>query len=875
MESREERVSFAAVYEDEKRLIEAQRKGERAEGPVGLALSGGGIRSATFNLGVLQGLAELGLLKKFDYLSTVSGGGYIGSWLSALIHRQGDGDAARVEDQITPKTSANNANPPPEEPAVTFLRNYSNYLTPQASLFSNDTLTAVTTYLRNLYLNLAIVILALSALLLVPRLVQSLGKLLQGSDDFLFISAGLLLIGVAAIGYNLGFIRRSDKPADRGPWWTHTLGIIAIIVIPVVGAAWIDGLYVLKFADMLKPHLLWLMVGTGLFYLLLWVVGYVFSLYSENKEDRPGAAMALFKSLLDPAKIREKAEMAGFTFLAGAVGGALFWVLADLVLKYLDVITKPWLGQVLGAPLLVAAYSLVVVVHIGLMGRLFSEDQREWWSRLGALLFGAMLIWLGLFGIAVIGPPLLIWTNGYVMALLSSGWLISTIGGVLAAKSGNTGGENPKFWLDLLARYAPYVFVAGALLGLSLANQAALSAGDVGATGRDFYPILQHQLQIMGEVKADVLIRGTGWLIVLALFLAWRVNINLFSLHHFYRYRLTRAYLGATNTQRHAHVFTGFDKDDDLSLSALVQRPYPIINTAINFVGGGELAWQDRKAASFVFTPQYCGYQIPDSRDPQILRCYYRPTRDYARADGLEISLGTAMAISGAAVSPNMGYHTSPAAAFLLTVFNVRLGRWCGNPGNAKTWRMADPGFGFRYLISELFGFSDLTSPFVYLSDGGHFENTAIYELVRRKCRLIVVGDAGADPEVTFEDIGNAVRKCRTDFGVEIKIDLNPLRPVGGLKRSAQHYAVGTIDYGSYAPEIKGECKLIVLKPSLSIQRDEPADILNYADSHPDFPQQPTTDQWFDEAQFESYRKLGYYTVAKGKAGEAISALMR
>ena len=868
----QEGVPFATVQEEEQRLIESQRKGARPEGPVGLALSGGGIRSATFNLGVLQGLAELGLLKKFDYLSTVSGGGYIGSWLSALIHRQGSGDVAQAESQITPKTGPTHSNPPPEEPAVTFLRNYSNYLTPRASIFSNDTLTAVTTYLRNLYLNLAIVVLALSSVLLVPRLVQTLGKLLQETDETLFVSAGLLLIGVGGIGYNLGFIRRRDKPADHGLWWTHTLAIVAIIVVPVVGAAWIDGLYILKYADVLKPHLVWLMFGTGVFYLLLWIVGYLFSLYSESRDGRPGAVVTLLKSVFDPAQIKQKAQMAGFTFLAGAVGGALFWLLADVVVKYLDEITKPWLGVVLGAPLLVAAYSLVVVVHIGLMGRLFSEDQREWWSRLGALLLGAMLIWLGLFGVAVIGPPLLIWTNGYVMALVSSGWLISTIGGVLAAKSGDTGGENPKPWLDLVARYAPYVFVAGTLLGLSLANQAAFSAGDVGAAGHDFYPILRRQLQVMNEVDPGLLLRSAGWLVVIALFLAWRVNINLFSLHHFYRYRLTRAYLGATNPQRHAHAFTGFDKDDDLTLSTLTQRPYPIINTAINFVGGGELAWQDRKATSFVFTPRYCGYQIPDSKDPKVVHCYYRPTPEYARADGLEISLGTAMAVSGAAVSPNQGYHTSPATAFLLTVFNVRLGRWCGNPGNPKTWRMADPRFGLRYLISELFGFSDLTSPFVYLSDGGHFENTAIYELVRRKCRLIVVGDAGADPDVTFEDIGNAVRKCRSDFGVEIRIDLNPLRPVGAIRRSAQHYAVGTIDYGSYAPGLAG--KLVVLKPTLSIQRDEPADILNYADSHADFPQQPTTDQWFDEAQFESYRKLGYYTVAKGKAGEAIRTLV-
>jgi predicted acylesterase/phospholipase RssA len=116
---------------------------------LGLAFSGGGIRSATFNLGVLQALAELRLLKDFDYLSTVSGGGYIGSWLSAWIHRAG---VDTVERALSIRDH------PSEEPKeVTFLRSYSNYLTPRTGIFSTDTLAAVATYLRNLILNLSIV----------------------------------------------------------------------------------------------------------------------------------------------------------------------------------------------------------------------------------------------------------------------------------------------------------------------------------------------------------------------------------------------------------------------------------------------------------------------------------------------------------------------------------------------------------------------------------------------------------------------------------------------------------------------------------------------------------------------------------------------
>ena len=104
--------------------------------------------------------------------------------------------------------------------------------------------------------------------------------------------------------------------------------------------------------------------------------------------------------------------------------------------------------------------------------------------------------------------------------------------------------------------------------------------------------------------------------------------------------------------------------------------------------------------------------------------------------------LGSAMAISGAAASPNMGYHSSPAVTFLMTVFNVRLGHWSPNPSNAKTWKQHSPSFGGTYLLKELFGLTDYTSSFVYLSDGGHFENLGVYELVRRRVTTIVVIDA-------------------------------------------------------------------------------------------------------------------------------------
>jgi hypothetical protein len=213
-----------------------------------------------------------------------------------------------------------------------------------------------------------------------------------------------------------------------------------------------------------------------------------------------------------------------------------------------------------------------------------------------------------------------------------------------------------------------------------------------------------------------------------------------------------------------------------------------------------------------------------------------------------------------------MGYHSSTAVTILLTVFNARLGAWLGNPNDDRTWDSAAPPFGLFYLLRELLGLTDDRSGFVYLSDGGHFENLGVYELVRRRCRFIVVCDADQDADHAFEDLGNLIRKCRVDFGVRIEVGLEALRLSAAPRRSLRHCAVGRIHYDDLDPEaLPGT--LVYLKPSLT--GDEPADVFNYAAAHADFPHQTTADQFFDESQFESYRALGLH-VADAVFAEAL-----
>jgi hypothetical protein len=350
----------------------------------------------------------------------------------------------------------------------------------------------------------------------------------------------------------------------------------------------------------------------------------------------------------------------------------------------------------------------------------------------------------------------------------------------------------------------------------------------------------RYQIQLFGVffLTAATLVFG----IVMGFF----INVNKFSLHATYRSRLIRAFLAASRTRktRRPHLFTGFDPADNIPLRELKpEKPFHVINAALNLIKGEELAWQERKAESFTMSRLHCG----------SWHVGYRPSAEY----GDRITLGTALAISGAAANPNMGYHSSPVVGFLMVLFNVRLGWWLGNPGSrgAQTWRRAGPRYAVGPLFSEAMGNTTDRYKYVNLSDGGHFENLGLYEMVLRRCKLILVVDAGQDFDYVFEDLGNAIRKIRIDLGIPIDIKVvSPKKSQG----TVNHCAFGTIKYSTMdGPGTDGS--LIYIKPVVS--GDEPPDVANYAAAHPEFPHEPTIDQWFGESQLESYRLLGLHAV--------------
>jgi hypothetical protein len=455
--------------------------------------------------------------------------------------------------------------------------------------------------------------------------------------------------------------------------------------------------------------------------------------------------------------------------------------------------------------------------------------------------------------VAIGGPHLLLkmpgWANSGVAAVGGlTGFITIALGrsAKTAAGRGAEAGTAEKSALyDWALQLAAPVFTVILLAAIALAGHAF-----IGVIG-------------LGEPAATLLtLVAAGGLSLLAGSL---INVNKYTLHAMYRDRLIRAYLGASRdeVQRQPDKFTGFDPADNLAMFEVRrQKLVHVVNIALNLVKGARLAWQQRKAESYTVSPWHMG----------SLRLGYRTTMASTDDSGEDakrdenMSLGTAVAISGAAASPNMGYQSSSVVTFLMTMFNARLGWWAGNPGEAgaRSWYKPGPANALKPLFAELFGLTNDAAEYVNLSDGGHFENLALYEMVLRRCRRIVVIDAGCDPEYTFEDLGNAVRKILIDFGIRIEFDDNfdflayKHQKATGLK--CRHFALGTIHYDD-VDENAPHGELLYIKPVLT--GDESRDVLHYATIDETFPQQPTlTDQNYDESQFESYRRLGYHTLS-------------
>jgi hypothetical protein len=889
-----------------------------------LCLSGGGIRSASFSLGVLEGLARFSrrtpcndkqpLMDTLDYLSTVSGGGYIGSWLMAWAQRS---DYHQVVDQLA--ASAPTSGDPEPQP-IRHLREYTSYLSPRYG-FTLDTLTLGSIVVRNMILNWLILVPLVMALFCLPEFLYEVSYAWafahrDSGGSWLRVVMGLAIFCVAFASATAvwrmstpQFKPTEDKSGKTDPEKEGSTFIeVLLFALPVMLSAWLLGeasfwAYVNGLLnDQSVMHVAgWLIFYTLVPPLTMSLVRLRLLWKSDDEHPTPfhhhdGSGRLAWGRVV-------------WSFIAPVLVAALAaWLLAEcglhvgerllLASKWHLVLSHKFM--VLAIPIVIAVMMLSSTLLTGLLTHIEQEEEREWWARAGGLLVSCLLIWVGLNCVAFYAAVSIHHMYGLILGVvgLGAGYIGSAAGLSAATTSGlkRVKAEQltkfEKFLADhgMIAPFASgtaLVCIALALATLTGWLRLHLRLSLVVAAKSQEPWLLQHYflqyfvfrvhpkgstLWTLDHLKRDFLatlsVFGAACLVA---FLANKfVNINTFSLHGMYRMRLTRAYLGASNFARHPNSFTNFDSSDNTYEGDMLNRgaPLHIVNAALNLVATRNMAWQQRKAEPFTFSPISVG----------SWRVGYVPTEEYGGTRG--VTVGTAMAISGAAFNPNMGYHSSPLVTLLMTFFNARLGWWLPNPiwPHLRKWPVNGgpryflsrrsrflgrngPQWALMPLLNEALGNTDDCYKWIELSDGGHFENLGLYEMVLRRCRRIIVVDADADGEFQFEDLGNAVRKIEIDLGIPITFpDFPHGLPMKKGAESENVYCIrGVIQYScvDYS-ESSGE--LLFIKPVLN--GSEPPDIRAYAAAHQHFPHEATSNQFFNEAQFESYRHLGSWMIS-------------
>ena len=353
-------------------------------------------------------------------------------------------------------------------------------------------------------------------------------------------------------------------------------------------------------------------------------------------------------------------------------------------------------------------------------------------------------------------------------------------------------------------------------------------------------------------------------------------NPNILSAHRLYRFRLRDAFLRGDETKLHELIETD-------GAERWTYGPYPLINTTLNLQADPKIPGQ-KSCDYFLLSPLYCGAKVTG----------YLPTD---RTEYRRMTLATALTISGAAVNPSMGYKSSRLLAFAMTLLNLRLGYWALNPAifspassdPDRSWHQrlskglrtvsawTGERFGYAltlwpyYNLAELFGTMHSRRIRINLSDGGNIENLAAFELLRRKAKLIIASDAGADPDYTFSDLKNLMIRARNELELSIEFDSDQdpqtyLRPTVQTGQSRRHYVIGNIYALGETEETKHWIGYFVyvkttvtprrtrLSPEEKSLKEEYYDYKTY---HPDFPHESTVDQFFDPAQWQAYETLG------------------
>ncbi len=768
---------------DEIHKIEKQNLGlATTASSTGLALSGGGIRSASFGLGVIQALLEHGIMQEIEYLSTVSGGGYIGTsltWNRSLVSDpnrffdepnpfgvkgRGVRSLSQISDQRQDKDGQNQAG---GNTFLSYIRQHGNYLSPSRWMNIGS---AIGVALRNLIISFLIyfslLLIAISFWNLAANMVA------KAAPETVDINGLLSRLENIAV--------RQDKPSASTeeqasapfmcccPWFWECYPATAIADKKSTFSNEID-------SNKWMYH--------SFFYINLSVASIIFLLSISY-----GFAFSVrtyFLSLKDPSK------------------GASSYQNRNLF---------QWISGIL-------LYGFLIFLCLAVVP-LINDLFTQWMGRLG------------------------------VLGVVSGMWA------ALSKFRKFLGGESvfkKASWVgDRLFEIGAFLFLfAMVVYSYHLCLQIGLPAA-VGA------PIKIQPLILLVVIGA------------LAVVFAIFVNINHASLGRMYRDRLMEAFLpDADSIKNNAW---GFSRQANSALLADmckandsgIRKPYHLINTNVILTGSKKAQYRRRGGDSFILSPLYCG-----SDATGFVRTENFMKKKNEANGGM--TLATAMAISGAAANPHTGAAgkgptRGPLVSMLMTVFNLRLGAWLSNPKYPSNRIMNYIRPGLCSLLC--FGY-DENRHLIELTDGGHFENLGLYELIRRRVGKIIVADAGVDKDFKFGDLANAIEKVRTDFGASIRFEpednlLNRLLPGSAVngklsdwcKLADKGYIEGRIKYPQTKDAEAFDGRLFLIKSTLI--KNLPVDLYSYKALHDDFPNQPTSDQFFDEKQFEAYRELGY-----------------
>ena len=763
---RQRRQYYLAPERSRPGLRMADAAGSAPDDLAGIALSGGGIRSATFALGVLQALAHHDLLRRFDYLSTVSGGGYLGTALTWLTSKpvtdRGQArraDEAKAGDRAPlfpaggfgvgpsrephqpscagaapfpygtddPRTAGEPDGSKAEGAMLHYLRQHGNYLTPGKGI----TLTSViVVLLRGILLNLIVWIPIVAAVMWLLIWLSA-----PHLSDF---ARSWLPVPLTEFG-------RAIHPAQWSPnWLASFVGMLSPDLSP-------GGPELVTFGVLLAAALVLFAVC------VLCFVGYSLATYTLHHEKSWNSGTKYGWRRRFESQMRWLLWSIGVLLLLGSVPAAA------------GIFHGWWLGS---------SFSLIGLAS-GLMAFVRTMQQPKSSAEKGA------------------------------------SWAI------------------PASWIASIG--AGFLLYGVLLLSFGYAAWAAKAMLGFGVTCVIFVGVF-----------------------LMAIATALRVDLNLITIHRFYRDRLMEAFLpdidqalrNETAPARHADSTTLSSMCD----SAQPVGPYHIINTNLVLIGSDERTYRLRGGDSFILSPLYCGSNATG----------WQPT---ARFMGNELTVPTAMAISGAAANPwtasgGIGVTRNPLVGMLMALMNLRLGFWLPNPKDEAHCKDRFRPNHFNPGLKEVVG-GNLreNSPVCLLSDGGHFENLGLYELVRRKVRLVVLCDGTADPDYAFADLHNAMARIWADFGARIEFDKDTLLQKfmpsidavypRDVRLSECAYAVAQIIYADHTIG-----HLVYLTTALC--KGARLKLLGYKGANRDFPDQSTADQFFDEEQFEAYRELGY-----------------